>query len=541
MTALNFDQLYEIWVSTANPSSTTSRMVRSTLKHIASVSDQKDWRALSVRPLNEALVSLDAALAKQDLCTQSKCNYRTYLRRLYKETTELHHEIAGNGNGRAWPDFPETVDVPRRVNIAYRHFVVWAIGRGLSPAATRGQDLIDWALGRRQCGSKHWRTDYRRLTEAWRELAFVDLLPKPAFEPLPTLRPPAYALKLPEWPPYLREQWEAMVMEASAPLRRGGMRAWRQISREAYQGKLERYLGWFTRAHPGYDLRHETWNTLLSPDRCRAYVNWLVQQSPNDYINPGHTALLRAIRGFHRFLLGSERSVIEEFNDLLRRVEVQQRDKAARMAPHPVLVHALRDTIDAVSGSARNCPRDGAGRRKLAVRQADTIIFGLLVLRGLRSRNIRDARIHTNLRQTEDGFRLCYSGSEMKGHRAYEVNVPEPLVPVIADYLLYGYQTLTGKKPFQGDSFLVTQKGRPLMKGTFAARVRRITRRAVGRELHPHIFRHVLATHAAQVLRLTPPELAALLGHRSVQTVMRYYEVTSPDLAAGRLDDVLGS
>ena len=40
----------------------------------------------------------------------------------------------------------------------------------------------------------------------------------------------------------------------------------------------------------------------------------------------------------------------------------------------------------------------------------------------------------------------------------------------------------------------------------------------------------------ARVRKMTPTELAAFLAHRSVLTVMKYYEMTSPARAAERFD-----
>ncbi|MEE9296696.1 MAG: hypothetical protein V3W34_17265, partial [Phycisphaerae bacterium] len=73
-------------------------------------------------------------------------------------------------------------------------------------------------------------------------------------------------------------------------------------------------------------------------------------------------------------------------------------------------------------------------------------------------------------------------------------------------------------------------------RSSFGAIVKRLSRRLIGKPINAHLYRHIVATHAAQVWKLTPTELAAFLGHRSPMTVMKFYEVTNPTLAAERVD-----
>jgi hypothetical protein len=113
-----------------------------------------------------------------------------------------------------------------------------------------------------------------------------------------------------------------MCRDASAPLRKGGMRPWRAITKQHYEKSLSKFLGWYLIELTGADLNGEEWASLLSPKHCQAFVNWLVVRSGNDYLNPSHTAFLRTVRGFHRFLLGSDEDTIEAFNELTQRCEV---------------------------------------------------------------------------------------------------------------------------------------------------------------------------------------------------------------------------
>ena len=304
------------------------------------------------------------------------------------------------------------------------------------------------------------------------------------------------------------------------------------MTKKYYEARLCLFLGWFATIDSRKIEESDRWAELLSADNCRDYLNWLVSRSGNGHLNPGHPAFLRMVRGLHRFLLGSSSTTIDEFNDLAKRCDVVGRDKSARMVPYADLERGLRTALEAVTKK-----REGVVGKSKASLQVDVIILGLLTTRGLRSLNIREIRIGCNLVETADGFLLRYSEAEMKGHRAFETTIPAEIAQIIKDYLRTGYAKLANRPACEGDHLLLTSAGRPL-GGGFGQRVRRIAQKYIGKRLHPHIFRHIIATHAAQCLKLTPTELAAFLAHRSPMTVMKFYEVTSPSLAAMRFDDL---
>lgn len=58
-------------------------------------------------------------------------------------------------------------------------------------------------------------------------------------------------------------------------------------------------------------------------------------------------------------------------------------------------------------------------------------------------------------------------------------------------------------------------------KKTFAQRVRSIGRRCLGREVQPHLYRHLLACDIARDLKLDPATLQGMLGHPLPQEASR--------------------
>ncbi len=531
---VSYTHIYTAWASGTRPKAVAARMTRRTLEYVASGLGNGDWQNLRVIPENQALVVLDAAMAKTNLGPQSRSNYRGYLRRLYRFVADAGIDLTPHNGQQLWPQMPQS-DLARRARVAYDRFVQWAIGRGLWPGTVSSNDFLNWASVEQTAGNQHWRKDYTRLQSAWQALVADGSLPPLAFEPLPASLTSRFAIDPDNWPPHLRTEWQQLCLEASSPLRVGGMRAWRAVTKNCYERSLCRFLGWLRVTSPALDLTDHTWASLLTADRCREYLNWLVARSGKDHLNPGHPAFLRMVRGFHRFLLKSSNEIVYAFNDLARRCEVQERDKAARLVPFEMLQSGLSKLLDHVAAAARR--GSGAGGAALATLQVDALVLGLLVTRALRTRNIREIHVGHNLIEADGRFFLRFKPNEMKGHRAFETTVSVELVPILRDYLHRGFQALAGRPPVEGDILLLNRRGQPL-DASFGARVRKISPRWIGRSINPHLFRHIFATHAAQILRLTPLELAALLAHRSAQTCMKFYEITSPTLAAARFDDL---
>jgi site-specific recombinase XerD len=512
-------------------------MTRKAIQYVTEAAGGSEWEESRVIPLQHALVILDAAMAQKDLRPQSRCNYRSYLRTLYKVLEQEGIDIADDAGGRFWPEAPSRI--PRRAQVAYDRFVKWAIGRNVWPMTVSGNHLLEWSRHEKAKSNAHWRKDYERLQVAWQALAADGKLRDLVFAPLPAKLNAAYAIAVENWPEHLREEWKRMCCDATAPLRKGGMRAWREVTHNQNERRLSQLLGWYQIHDPAAVLTDQTWATLLTAGNCQDYINWLVLRNGKATLNPSHTAFLRMIRGLHRFLLGSEQSVIDEFHEIAKRCDVEERDKADRMVPYPALQSAYEGMLaEVMTEMKKNAKASQADRKRIASMQVDLLILGLLVGRAPRSANIIGIRIDRNLVVTDGGYDLRFLSSEMKGHRKFETSLPAELVPIVEDYLRVGYRAVTGKMPATGDLLMVNSEGRPFERTAFSSKVIRMSLRLLGKPVNAHLYRHIVATHAAQVWKLTPTELAAFLAHRSPQTCMKFYEVTNPTLAAAKVDDL---
>ena len=58
---MTYNDLYQAWLARTNPTTTKSRMTRTTLKYLATALDRDGWSKVEVMSLQQALVLLDAA------------------------------------------------------------------------------------------------------------------------------------------------------------------------------------------------------------------------------------------------------------------------------------------------------------------------------------------------------------------------------------------------------------------------------------------------------------------------------------------------
>ena len=129
------------------PSKATARMTRTTLKYVATAHGTDDWHLIQALPLDHAMVLLDAAMASQDLVSQSRSNYRGYLRRLYRFMDQKGIHAAPDGETRMWPCMPvNETGMEKRAQLAYQKFVKWAICAGVWPHTVKPSDILAWAL-----------------------------------------------------------------------------------------------------------------------------------------------------------------------------------------------------------------------------------------------------------------------------------------------------------------------------------------------------------------------------------------------------------
>jgi len=165
----------------------------------------------------------------------------------------------------------------------------------------------------------------------------------------------------------------------------------------------------------------------------------------------------------------------------------------------------------------------GQGRRSGAPIYREGLIIGLLAHRPWRRRNLADLRIGQNLLVDDFGIRITIPREETKKGVPFDGYVPKRLEQATFTYLDRVRPVLL-KSGIPDEGWLwVGRRGRRMPADDISIRVRKTTRKHLGRDLSPHLFRDCAATEVA----LERPELIGmtkqLLGHMTLASSQKYY------------------
>ncbi|HUU95275.1 MAG TPA: hypothetical protein VM487_06025 [Phycisphaerae bacterium] len=141
-----FEEFYEMWAAQTKPSKTTARMVRTALKYVAIAAGVDDWQNLAVMAEQRALLLLEAAMEETELRSQSRSNYRCYIRRIYRIRDPRGVPVVSDDAEGLWPSVPAASGTPSRAVAAYQRFIKWAVGHDIWPRNVEPDDLVQWAL-----------------------------------------------------------------------------------------------------------------------------------------------------------------------------------------------------------------------------------------------------------------------------------------------------------------------------------------------------------------------------------------------------------
>lgn len=163
------------------------------------------------------------------------------------------------------------------------------------------------------------------------------------------------------------------------------------------------------------------------------------------------------------------------------------------------------------------------GQRSGAVTYRDGLIIGLLINRPMRLRNLASLRIGHSFIIDDFGMRMNFPPKETKKGVPLDWSVPERLELAVLTYIGEVRHALL--KPGIDDEgwFWIGRRGRRMPDTDISIRVTKTTRKYLGRDLSPHLFRDCVATEIA----LERPEWIGinknLLGHVRLASSQRFY------------------
>jgi len=210
-----------------------------------------------------------------------------------------------------------------------------------------------------------------------------------------------------------------------------------------------------------------------------------------------------AVRGFHKFLLG---------DGVVRGNPVETVDPPKIRRPLPEVLSVAE--VEAILRQPAASPAD---RRQLWIR--DRAILEILYASGLRVSEVISLK-RSNVLASEGLLRVFGKGSK------------ERLVPIGGSALRWIERYRTECRPLlgrdgrgAGDALFLNARGTPMTRMAIWNIVRHHTARSgIGREVHPHTFRHSFATHLLEGgadLR----SVQEMLGHADISTTQIYTHI----------------
>ncbi len=165
--------------------------------------------------------------------------------------------------------------------------------------------------------------------------------------------------------------------------------------------------------------------------------------------------------------------------------------------------------------------------RRRAIRYRDGLIIALLAARPLRIGNFSKIEIGRHLRRQADRYWLIFDADETKNGRPIEEPCPADLTSHLEHYLDRHRAFLVGDgaENRAHRSLWVGRSGEALDESAVREQIKVHTREKFGVAIHPHAFRHNLATSIAIELPEHVRMATSILGQASLATTERYYNM----------------
>lgn len=173
----------------------------------------------------------------------------------------------------------------------------------------------------------------------------------------------------------------------------------------------------------------------------------------------------------------------------------------------------------------------------------DGLLIALWACRPLRIANLGSIEVDRSLVRAGKGYRLEFGAAEMKAGRPFSCTWPEPLLAALGRYLGHYRPQLLSRCRSGGRhaGLWPSQHGRAMMRSSVGQAIRIRTAAAFGTAVNPHLMRYMVATSVAERQPEQVADVAAILGHASLETSERHYIMAGSFHAAARFQTALAA
>lgn len=319
-----------------------------------------------------------------------------------------------------------------------------------------------------------------------------------------------------EWPDLDTALWQsAITIDPLAPGGGGGGRGWRPGTRRFTAVSYGVWLAWLDSQgllDPGMPPADRA-----TVERVRAYLSAMTSAGLADNTRAGR---LQGLADALRVMTPrADISFISRGAGNIRKTAKRSRNIAAQMRP-------AQDALDLGLELLRAAEQPtGMVPWKKAILYRDGLLIALWSVRPIRVSNLAAIEIGRHLVRQGGGYRLTFEGDEHKNHRHFSCSFPVFLEPMLERYLEHFRPGLEAKRKGQvrTDALWLSQFGRPMLTGSVTQMINLRTLKSFGRRMGPHMQRHNVGSDYAVAASDRIADVAAMLGHASLETSKKHY------------------
>jgi integrase/recombinase XerD len=274
--------------------------------------------------------------------------------------------------------------------------------------------------------------------------------------------------------------------------------------------------------------------TRVNRARVEAYVVHLRERNHSSTVA---ARILQLVRAMSVMAPNNDWKWLRRIQARLRRMATRARDDRTRLAPTVTVLDLGSRLMQRAEKSS------GLSERRRALLFRDGLMICVLCACPVRARNLTGLSLDSSLQRRGDEWWVSLGPDETKNRRPFEMPLPASFTEAIERYIAHHRPQLVCRSPtpLAGDAFWISDGGRPLTAKEVGQRVSAVTKRELGRDLNPHLFRKMipteLAIHDPAHVGIAQP----MLGHADYRVTQEYYNLGRALDAAGRHHAVVQS
>jgi len=342
---------------------------------------------------------------------------------------------------------------------------------------------------------------------------------------------PRLCLPVSEWPASDWKAWEAAHQHGGLLDDDGLAANWAPDTSKIIAGGYGRFLSFL--AETGELDSSASPAERITRPRVETYIEHLRKRNHSSTVAARILQLVEAARVMAPEI---DWRWLRRIRSRLRHMSSPARDDRARLVPAANVTELYSD----LAGQAEACKHLSDWRRALLVR--DALMLAVLTVCPIRAKNLAAMAIGTALQRRGREWWAAFGPADMKNRRHFEA--PLSGLAVWIDRYVERYRpalVVRSTPPVAGNALWISFTGKPLTAKEVGRVVSRITKRELGRDLNPHLFRKLvpteLAIHDPEHVGVAQP----LLGHADYRTTQRAYNLGRAMDAARKHQQLLGS